>query len=201
MGATLTELLEIKGVGVLYLDRRGMIVTANDRARKILRQGDGLSDRGGFLRARLAAEDTRLRRLLARAATKFGGEAASDSMTIGRSTALPRSAVHVNPVAVHRMDFGARRIAALVLIVDPESKPNIDPGLVSATLGLTRAESRVAASMAEGGTVRDIAAATHREESSVRWLVERIYAKLGISRQADLVRMVLSTSGLAPHRS
>ena len=97
LGETLTELLDNKGVGVLYLDRRGMIVTANDRARKVLRRGDGLSDRGGFLRARLAAEDIRLQRLLARAVRQFGGVAASGSMTTRRSTALPRLALHVNP--------------------------------------------------------------------------------------------------------
>ena len=99
------------------------------------------------------------------------------------------------------MDFGARRAAALVLTVDPESKPPIDPGFVGTTLGLTRAKSRVATLIAKGNTVRDIATATHREESSVRWHVKKIYAKLGISRQADLVGMVLSTSRFASHRS
>ena len=200
LGATFAELLDNNGVGVLYLDRRGMIVTANDRARTILRRRDGLSDRNGFLRARLAVEDTRLQRMLAHAVKTFGGPAASGSMTIGRSRGLSRLALHVNPVVLNQMDFGARRAAALVLIVDPGSKPRIDPGLVGATLGLTRAESGVAASIAEGSTVRDIAAATHREESSVRWHIKQIYAKLDISRQADLVRMVLSTSEFAPQR-
>ena len=88
-----------------------------------------------------------------------------------------------------------------MLIVDLENKPRIDPELLGATLGLTRAESRVAASIAEGSIVRGIAIATHREESSVRWHVKQMYAKLGISRQAELARMVLSTSGFAPHRS
>lgn len=125
-------------------------------------------------------------------------------MTIGRSAALLPLALHAIPVAPNapdQMDFGARSVAALVLIVDPESKPRIDPELVRATFGLTRAESRVAAAIAEGSTVRDIAVATHREESTVRWHVKQIYAKLDVSRQADLARMVLSTSGLAPRRS
>ncbi len=38
----------------------------------------------------------------------------------------------------------------------------------------------------------DIAAATHRAESTVRELAKRIHLKLNISRRADLVRMVLS---------
>lgn len=55
----------------------------------------------------------------------------------------------------------------------------------------------MAAALADGRTVREIAVTTFRQESSVRWLVKQIHAKLGISRQADPVRMVL-TAASAP---
>ena len=67
LGASFTELLANTEVGVIYLDQRGMIIEVNARARDILRQGDGLSDRDGRLRARLPADDAKLGRLLARA--------------------------------------------------------------------------------------------------------------------------------------
>ena len=200
LGASLTGLLDNTRVGAIHLDRRGRIVAANDRARDLLRRGDGLSDRGGFLRARLPTDNAKLEKLLARALPTFGGEAVSGSMTIGRSPVLPRLALHVNPVAVHQMDFGARRVAALVLVVDPGSRPSIDPGLVAAALGLTPAESRVAASLAAGETVRDIAVATRYQESTIRWFIRQVYNKRGISRQADLVRLVLSLDGLSGSR-
>ena len=192
LGAPLIELLNNTRVGVIYLDQRGRIYETNTRARDILRRGDGLSDRGGFLRARLPADDAKLARLLARALPTSNAGAASGSMAVARSPVLPSFALHVNPVTIHQLDFGARRIAAVVLIVDPGSKPHIAPDLLSETLGLTDAESRVAAALAEGSTVHDIAVATRRQESSVRWLVKQMHAKLGITRQADLVRMVLS---------
>ena len=65
------------------------------------------------------------------------------------------------------------------------------------TLGLTLAESRVATALAEGSNVRDIAAATRRKESTVRWFVKQIYEKQGISRQADLVRLGMSLADLS----
>lgn len=194
LGASFTELLDNANVGVIYLDQRGMIYETNARARDILGQADGLSDRGGFLHARLPTDDTKLTRLLARALPTSSATATSGSMMIVRSPVLPRFALHVNPVAIHQLDFGARRIAAIVLVVDPASKTHIPPSILSATLGLTDAESRVAAAMAAGSTVSDIAAATRRKESSVRWLVNQIHTKLGISRQADLVRMALSAA-------
>ena len=193
LGASHTELLDNARVGVIYLDQRGMIIEVNARARSILRQGDGLSDRGGRLRARLPADDAKLGRLLARALPTSSAAATSGSMAVARSPVLPRFALHVNPVVIRQVDFGARRVAAIVLVVDPGSKPAIDPGFVEAALGLTDAESRVAAALAEGSSVADIAAATRRQESSVRWLVKQMHTKLGITRQADLVRMVLST--------
>ena len=192
MGVSHTELLANKRVGVIHLDRRGTIAVANDRARDILRRGDGLSDQGGFLRAWLPADDANLKHLLARALPTLYVEAASGSMMIRRSPGLPRLALHVNPVTVRQMDFGARNVGALMLIVDPGSQSSIAPDLVASALGLTPSESRVAVSLAEGSSVRDIAAATGRQESSIRWHVKRIYRKLGISRQAELVRLVLS---------
>ena len=195
LGASFIELLDNTEVGVIYLDQRGMIYETNARARAILRQGDGLLDRGGFLRARLSAEDAKLQRLLARALPKSNAAAASGSMAVGRSPVLPRFALHVNPIAIrHEVEFGARRIAAIVLIVDPGSRLRIAPGLLSATLGLTEAQSVVAAELAAGNSVRDIAVATRRQESSVRSLVKQMHARLGITRQADLVRLVLSTA-------
>ena len=58
-------------------------------------------------------------------------------------------------------------MAALLLIVDPAAV-RVEPEAVAAALDLTRAESRVAAALAEGMSVRDIAAASGRAESTVR---------------------------------
>ena len=79
-----------------------------------------------------------------------------------------------------------------MLLVEPGRQSHIDPGLVAETLGLTPAESQVAIWLAKGKTVREIAVETKRQERSIHWHLQQIYYKLGISRQADLVRLVLS---------
>ena len=183
---------------VLCLDWRGMIVQANSRACAILRQRDGLLDRGGFLCARLPADNLRLGRLLARVLPRSDSQPAGGSMTVGRAQRggpLPRLALHVTPVEVRDAGFGVGHVAALVLIVDPAAKPCIAPEHVAATLGLTRAESEVAVALAQGATMRAIATATQRSDNTVRELVKRIHSRLHISRRADLVRMVLTLGG------
>ncbi len=100
--------------------------------------------------------------------------------------------VHVKPGGVSQPDYGARHVAALVLIVEPGRHHRIDPGPVAAVLGLTPPESRVAVGLAEGKNVRDMARATDLTEGAIYWRLKQIYQKLPISRQVDLVRLVLS---------
>ena len=60
------------------------------------------------------------------------------------------------------------------------------------TLGLTPAKSQVVVWLAEGKSVRDMAQATGLTENTIYWHLKQIYQKQPISRQVDLVRLVLS---------
>ena len=189
---TVTALLDNPRIGVLHLDRRGRILAVNDPARSLLRHGEELSDADGVLQAREPDDQRRLARLVADALPTSNALAVSGSMRLGRSSELPPLGVHVKPVGVPQPDYGARHVAALVLIVEPGSLPRIDPGLVATILGLTPAESQVAVWLAEGKSVRDMATATGLTEGAIYWHLKQIYRKLPISRQVDLVRLVLS---------
>ncbi len=191
---SLTQLLDNALVGVLSLDRQGRVVETNTRALSILRHGDGVIDRDGILHARFPSDHATLQRLIAHALPRWGQTAFGGSMTIQRSSSRFPLTLHISPV-YHRADFGAQRIAALVLLVDPAERPQIDPAFLATTFGLTRAESRVAVALAAGHSVRDIAVATHRTQATVRTHVKQLHRKLGLHTQADLVRLVLTTAG------
>ncbi len=197
LGAGLAGLLENDRIGVVQLDRAGRVLAANAPALEILRRGDGLLDREGTLDAVLPADRTRLRRLLGQALPDLWGEApGGGSMTVQRPSGRSRLGLHVMPVGDRAADFGGRRVAALALVVDPARRPRIDAHRVAVTLGLTPSEGRMAALMAEGLRVREIAAAQGWRESYVRWLVEQAYRKLGVSGQVELVRQVLAVDAL-----
>lgn len=200
LGASAAGLLENSRCCVIQLSRRGRIVGVNGVARDLLRKGDGLCDRAGMLHARLPGDDDNLQALLARALPRIGGRGIGGSMTVTRPSATPRLVVHVNPVEGGDTDFRPLGVAALVLVVDPMRRVRLDPGLVAEALGLTPTEGQVAAQLAEARTVREIAAATGRRESTVRWHVSRICNKLGISRQIELVQLVLSLATLPQPR-
>ena len=192
-GAAGTDLYDTPRLGVISLDQHGRIVEANDRGRNLLRRGDGVSDRAGLLEASVPTERDRLARLVARA-LPTAGTPVSGSLLLRRASLLPRFVVHVTPAGTPRLDFGARRVAVLMLLVEPGYEPRIDPAFAAQTLDLTPAESHIAVGLAEGRTVRDMAVMTGRKEETVYWHLKRIYHKLDISRQADLVRLVLSVA-------
>ena len=192
LGSSLGDLLGNPRMGVIQLDQRGRIVEANDRARSLVRKGDGLFDEGGNLHARLPADEARLQRLMTRALPHFGHQGAGGSMTVGRPPGLARLAVHVSPVVCRRQDFGMRQVAALVLVVEPGSRPRLDKELVCEALGLTRSQGEVAALLTEGRSVREIARMTGRQENSVYKLLKQAYRRQGVTRQAELARLVQS---------
>lgn len=197
--ASLPRLLENALIGVLSLDRRGTIVETNTCALRILRRGDGVGDCAGGLHAQFPTDDARLQRLIAKALPQYGQTVSGGSMQVRRSSGTLPLTLHISPVE-HRADFGAQRIVALVLLVDPIERPRIDPASLATTLNLTRAESHVAAALAAGYSVRDIAVATHRAQATVRTHVKQLHRKLGLHTQADLVRLVLTTAGVSlPH--
>ncbi|MDE0005618.1 MAG: LuxR C-terminal-related transcriptional regulator [Rhodospirillaceae bacterium] len=197
LGATLTQLLDETGVGVIQLDVRGRIVAANDRAMSLLNTSDVVYDKSGFLFAHAQADDDALQALLARALPPFGDQGQGGTLTIKRSATLPPLVLHLNPIRPRQTWFRGWPVVALVLLAQPASGAEIDPDLAAAVLGLTPAESRVAVMLAEGTSVREIATALNRKESTIRSHVKRIFAKHGISRQAELVRLILSLAGSA----
>lgn len=80
---------------------------------------------------------------------------------------------------------------------DDSEDGTICPRFVAKGLNLTLAQSRVAAALAEGLTVPEIALAIGCKSSTIRWNLRKINRRLKISRQHQLVRLVL----LLPRRN
>ena len=193
LSATVAGLLDNMRLGVVHLDRRGRVVAANDRALATLRERDGLSDEDGRLRAASPAEDETLQRLVGRAVPYPGGTGAGGSMTVSRERVVARLQVHVSPVPADGTEEpGSGRIGALVLVIDPADRLRLDPDALGALLGLTPAQSHVAAALVEGKSAHDIAAETGRSVTTVWWHIRHIYARQGLSNEAELVRLATS---------
>ena len=184
LGSTLVELLESAKIGIVRLDRHARVVAANDVGRALLRGGDELSQQDGALRAALPKENAELQALLARALARPG---AGGSMRLSRDGSILPAVLHVVPLL--KEDAGGR-FGALVLIADPARRQDFDPALVGEILGLTPTESRIAVLLAQGKSIGEVAVEARRSPTTVKWHIRQIYAKCGLSRQADLIQLV-----------
>jgi DNA-binding CsgD family transcriptional regulator len=122
----------------------------------------------------------------------------------GSSTGLDRVLLgHLAPhlTRAWRLGKGGRAApgAARLAIVpapkpDPASDPAGMPALVQlrAQFGLTKAEARLALSLAAGASLPSMAQAFDVKLTTVRSQLQQVFAKTGTSRQAELVAVLLS---------
>ena len=162
LAASAVELLDNDRVGVIHLGRRGRVTAANDRARALLNGRDGH-------RAALPAEDAKLQKLMAAALPTLGATGASGSMLVTRADPQPWLVVHVKPASEGEEAPRGTRLGALVLVDDPSTGSRIDPDRVGSALGLTAAESRIAALLAQGMSIDSVAASTSTSRITVKW--------------------------------
>ena len=194
LGASFAALLDNNRSGVIQLNRRGRIAAVNDRTRALLLERDGLYDRKGRLCASLPEEDKTLQGLLERALPFLGGPGESGWMRLSRKGPLPRLVLHVNPANEDAPESAPGRIGALVLVVDPAWRMDLEPARVGQLLGLTPAESLIAVWYAQGQSIDEIARSTGRGRTTIKWHLRNIYEKLGLSRQMELMQLVMSVA-------
>lgn len=195
-GTALTTLLDKARCGVIQLDSSGRIVGVNDRARALLRTREVMSDKGGYPSAVRQANDDALQVLLTRALPDEGDEGhvpRRGSITLSVQRGHPRLFLHVSPVSGQAAGDN-NDVAAFVLLVELPGRARVDENLVAGALGLSPAEARVAVNLAKGHKLRKIAEMTGPSYGTLRWHLQNIFAKCGVSNQVDLVHLVLSVS-------
>lgn len=111
--AALAPLLDAPPQSVILIDRFGRVAQTNARAQRLLEDGRLLRERDGLLRATAAAADGQLRELLSQALPQRGRTPRSGAIALN---AAAQVTLRVKPVAIDRLDFGARRIAAVATV-------------------------------------------------------------------------------------
>lgn len=106
--------------------------------------------------------------------------------------------VRVTPLsgpAAERLRVATSRLGALILVLDPSNRSYPDLAGLLVGLGLTPTQARVALSIGVGHGVREAAETLSIGDETVRSHLKAIFARLRLSKQADLVRFV---SRIAP---
>ena len=99
--------------------------------------------------------------------------------------------------AKRAVGFGASGAVAALFVSDPGSGPVTSAIVLQALYGLTPAEGRLAHQLATGASLEEAAARLGLRLETVRSRLKVIFQKTDTHRQADLVRLILSTPDLS----
>lgn len=169
------------------LDSRGRIIAANRRGERLLSRRAGISGGGGLIAASAADEDRRLQRLIAAAACGEGGW-----MRVSRPNGGAAVLVSVLPLRCQGGYPPAPGACVLVFVHDPLESSPAPPDMLVNLFGLTAAEARLASALSLGHTVESAAHLLGLSVETVRSYLKSIFHKVGVSRQADLTRLLAS---------
>lgn len=181
-------------LGVIVADAFGHPIRLNRAAKAILKAEDGLSLGRDGLQGESDGKPVKLKDVIWRTGRPGRGKKNDDTGAISLerpSGDRPLSLV-VTSLRTESHYFDKDRPAALIFVGDPETHPHFDEGRLSRLYGLTRAEARLAALLAQDLSLADAADELSVSQHTVRTHVKRIFSKTTTERQSGLIRLLLS---------
>jgi DNA-binding CsgD family transcriptional regulator len=190
--ATFADTLNGLGAGVFLLDAGRRIVHANAAGYDLLSGGDFLGTSAGQLVARNAQANLALRE----AFSGDGGALGTKGIAIPLQTHDgERYVVHVLPLnSAARSSIAVTYKAVAAVFVRKVALDSPSGDLIARAFELTPTELRVLLAIIEVGGVPETAATLGIAPTTVKTHLHRVFAKTGVSRQADLVKLAAGFS-------
>lgn len=185
-------------LGIITLDGGARLGMANRTARRILDAKAGLTVRNGTI----VCTDSGMAKMFTAATERACGAASSPENRLQSTLAIPRDGgrralgvlVMPLPPAGHGHSQGKDPAAtALLTLSDPDADLSFCSETISAHLGLTPAEARLAVALAGGMGLAEYAAQVGITIGTARWTAKQAMEKTGCSRQSQLVRLVTTS--------
>jgi DNA-binding CsgD family transcriptional regulator len=196
MATNVVAVLDKLPHGVLFVSAAGKVLFANRAADDVLRARDGLILDHGELRASTPPLTSALR-----ASVNVALDTGRSIVVGGRTTiSLPRASgrrplsILATPLPTKRVAFLPNAAAAAIFVTDPERAPVSCSDSFAAQFHLTPSESHLVQCLVDGDSLERAAERLTIRLETVRKRVKLIFHKTDTHRQADLIRLVLTTS-------
>lgn len=193
-----SDVMERMSIGVVILDRTSKVLRVSPIAEKFLRDCEGLQVQAGKLRAVAAREDKLLQAAIKAAADDHPGCDKGRGLSLTKRSGAKHLGLVVRRVG-HSSQPSGQTVALYVR--DSEVTQGVESDLVRQILDLTPAEAGVARRLTEGLSLEDAAASLDISRNTARAHLRSIFSKSGITRQTELVRMVMNSAAMLGERS
>jgi DNA-binding CsgD family transcriptional regulator len=192
--ALYSETLERLNIGVIMVGAGARILSASPVAQRFLAARNGIQIQAGKLRATSTAEDRELQSTIRTALDEVAGAPVSRGLALTKSCGARTLGIMVRP--------GASPAAGSIAIYvrDCELVPGVQSEFVGQIFDLTPAEAAVTHRLTVGLSLEDTATSLSISRNTARAHLRSIFSKSGITRQTELVRLVLNSAVILGER-
>lgn len=198
MRASCAEALNRLSVGAIVVGPNAEVLFCSELAERMLNASCGLQIRGNRLTAGTLSATSTLQQMIREAAQTSAGKglSAGGLLPIPGPSSSPLS-VLVSPIHASSLPvaFGVQP-GALVLLANNGTRRTTPQQELMHLFGLTRAEARLLHGLVEGRTLSECAYASGISVQTARAQLKSVFDKMGVRRQTDAVRLVLTNAML-----
>jgi DNA-binding CsgD family transcriptional regulator len=182
-------------VASIILDEQGRLLTTNAVGRALLDSGEGLGLRDGRLHIEGRDINKALQLALATIikAQLRGETSVIKALRVPRPTGRSDLGLVIRPVPASQWSEGQSSPSVAVFVSDPDLQESTSRQILGELFDLTPAEANLATQLARGLSLAQVSSAQGISQHTARAQLKSIFAKTGVSRQAELVRLVLKS--------
>lgn len=186
-------------VGVILLDKRSTPLFFNRAAERLVSRNHGFTIGRNGLVLPAATDTARLRRLIADAAglatgrgTGRGTAGGGCLRAVGNGATLQFQVIPLPQDLSEQPREHSSCNGCVAVFVSTPGASRLSSTRIAAMHGLTRAEARLASLLAGGGSLEEAAETLSVSISTVRSQIKSVFAKTGVTRQGELVALLLA---------
>ena len=187
--ATFANILDGLSPAIFLIDAEGQIVHGNAATRSLIENGNVMR----IIHGRLTVSDPQVDQTLHRAITativdeEIGTKGSAMPL---RSQSGERYVAHILPLMERNRGISGSKAVVALFVRKAELEVELPSEVIGRTYKLTPTELRVLLAIVEGGGVRQVAGNLGVADTTVKTHLGRLFEKTGVSRQADLVKLV-----------
>lgn len=196
MGNLYSDAVNRLSIASMVLDEVGNVLQLNDVARRLLERADGLKLVGGRLEASYPSDNRELYRFIRYAAQSkaplaFG--APSATLSIARPSGQVGLGVVIEPIRGSGWVEGRGQPVVMLYVRDAMGGVQMSSKVAQDLFTFTPAETALALELANGLSLEEAALKLGITRNTGRAHLRSIFAKTGIKRQAELVKVLLNS--------
>lgn len=183
-------------IGAVILDEGGEVLKTNSAANDLITENDGIQVSRNMLKAHCPLENRKLQKAIQQGLNNHLNAAISsvEVSTLSRPSGKMPLTVLIRAIPLNYYSKEKKRRPAVVIFIrDPVSTSQTSREVLRKLFKLTRTETELALLLTDGLTLDEAADQLGIMKNTVRTHLRGIFAKTGATRQATLMKTLLSS--------